>query len=71
MVELLLNAGADPNAVLRGEETPLMIAARTGRLEPVKALLNRGAHVNAKERRGQTALMWASAEGHAEVVECF
>jgi uncharacterized protein len=69
MFELLLGAGADPNAALHGDETPLMIAARTGRPGPVKSLLIRGAHVNAKERRGQTALMWASAEGNAEVVE--
>ena len=55
MVELLLDAGSDPNVALRGDETPLMIAARTGRLRPVNALLNRGAHVDAKERRGQTA----------------
>ncbi len=66
---MLLEAGADPNTTLRGDETALMTAARTGKLGPVKALLARGADVNAKERRGQTALMWAAAEGHAEVVE--
>ena len=32
MVELLLKAGADPNAALPGGETPLMTAARTGAL---------------------------------------
>src|SRR5262249_46610607 len=32
MVELLLEAGADPNTTLRGGETALMTAARTGRL---------------------------------------
>jgi ankyrin repeat protein len=68
MVVLLLDAGADPNAALRGGETPLMTAARTGRLGPVQALISRGADVNARERRGQTALMWAAAEGHDEVV---
>jgi len=69
MVGLLLEAGADPNTKLRGGETVLMTAARTGKLGPVKALLGRGADVNARERRGQTALMWAAAEGHAAVVE--
>ncbi len=66
---LLLDAGAGPNTKLRGGETALMTAARTGKLGPVQALIARGAEVNARERRGQTALMWAAAEGHAEVVE--
>jgi ankyrin repeat protein len=68
-VELLLERGASPNTTLRGGETALMTAARTGKPGPVAALLQRGADKNAKERRGQTALMWAAAEGHAEVVE--
>ena len=47
-----------------------MTAARTGKVDAVKALLAHGADVNAKEpRRGQTALMWAAAEGNVEVVE--
>ena len=70
MVELLLKAGADPNTALPGGETALMTAARTGKVDAVKALLAHGADVNAKEsRRGQTALMWAAAEGNVEVVE--
>src|SRR5436853_78069 len=50
-------------------ETPLLTAARTGRLGPVKALLARGADLNAREAKGQTALMWAAAEGHVEIVD--
>ncbi len=69
IVELLLEAGADPNTALPGGETALMTASRTGRLGPVKALLARGADVNAREHKGQTALMWAAAEGHVEVVD--
>ena len=61
--------GADPNTTLRGGETALMTAARTGRVGPVKALLDAGAKVDAKDRKGQTALMWAAADGHAAVVE--
>lgn len=68
MVELILERGADPNTTVRGGETVLMTAARTGKPGPVTALLARGAIVDAKERRGQTALMWAAADGHSEVV---
>ena len=35
MVELLLEHGADPNTTLRGGETVLMTAARTGQVGPV------------------------------------
>ena len=46
-----------------------MTAARTGRVEAVRALLAHGADVNAKEPlRGQTALMWAAAENNTDVV---
>ena len=70
MVELLLKAGAAPNAALPDGDTPLMTAARTGKIEAVQALLSHGAEVNAKEtERGQTALMWAAAEGNTAVVE--
>jgi ankyrin repeat protein len=70
MVELLLQAGADPNTALPGGETALMTAARTGKLDAVQALLSHGAGVRAKEgRRGQTPLMWAAAEGNVAVVE--
>jgi uncharacterized protein len=70
MIELLLNAGADPNTALPEGETALMNAARTGRLDAVRPLLARQADVDRKEEwRGQTALMWAAAEGHAPVVE--
>jgi ankyrin repeat protein len=68
IVDLLLDAGADPNTSLRGGETALMTAARTGRMGPVEALFAHGADVNAKEASQQTALMWAAAEGHADVV---
>jgi ankyrin repeat protein len=47
-----------------------MVAARTGRVETVRALLAHGADVDALEKaHDQTALMWAAANRHADVVQ--
>jgi ankyrin repeat protein len=70
MLELLLKAGANPDATQSEGETALMTAARTGIPAAVATLLAHGAEVNAKEAwRGQTALMWAAAEGHADAIQ--
>ena len=50
MIELLLDAGADPNVALPEGETALMTASRTGKVEAMRVLLARGAKVNVKER---------------------
>ena len=68
VAELLLRAGASPDAALLKGETPLMTAARGGYTDVVAALLARKAKVNARGPRGQTALMWAAAEGNTEAV---
>src|SRR5262245_8962293 len=63
VIERLLAAGADANAVLSGEPV-LMMAARAGNPDAVRALLSHGADPNVVEpSRGQTALMWAAAQG--------
>jgi ankyrin repeat protein len=68
IVDRLLAAGADPNAVAGGEPV-IMTAARSGNVDVVKSLLTRGANVNLKDSsRGQTALMWAVAYRHPAVV---
>jgi ankyrin repeat protein len=70
MVEMLLKAGANPNAALQNGETPVMTAAHSGNLEVVKLMIASKADLNAKEAsRGQTALMHAVAENHLDVVE--
>jgi len=70
MIAALLKAGADPNTSLPGEESVLMTAARTGKVDAVKVLIAHGADVKFKEsQRGQTALMWAAAEGNTAVVQ--
>lgn len=70
MIEKLLSAGEDANAVvLTHGETALMMAARSGSVEAVKVLLEHGAKVDTKEDLdGTTALMWAADENHAAVI---
>src|SRR6185436_5151339 len=69
LVELLLNAGANPNTRIATGETPLMTCASTGSADAVRALIARGADVNAKEpSQNQDALMWAASERHPNVV---
>src|ERR1041385_9037021 len=47
LLDRLVAAGADPNAPLtRSGDTALMMASRTGKVDPVRVLLDRGAKVN-------------------------
>jgi uncharacterized protein len=68
MLQRLIKAGADPNAVLTtAGDTALMMAARTGRVDAVRVLLEAGASANAQETwGGTTPLMWAVSEGHVD-----
>uniref|UniRef100_T1J4E4 Ankyrin repeat, SAM and basic leucine zipper domain-containing protein 1 n=1 Tax=Strigamia maritima TaxID=126957 RepID=T1J4E4_STRMM len=68
-VRHLLNAGAKINIVEKHEMTPLMFAAKTGKLEVVKLLIEGGADVNAKDSRGWQPLWWATNFGHGDVVK--
>jgi Ankyrin repeats (3 copies) len=47
-----------PSPVSRGE-TPLMIAARSGEIEAIKALIELGADPHLKDREGENAYGWA------------
>lgn len=62
LVEVLLDAGADPNSRDKDGLTPLMFAAGQGRLDLVKLLLARGADVNTKAAYGITAWQLATGE---------
>lgn len=69
MVRLLLGAKADPGSSDSTGETCLMMAARSGQPDIVKALLDKGAAVDARDPEfQQTALMVAARSGNAEIV---
>ena len=70
LIETLLKAGSDANAVKTNGTTPLMMAAASGHADAVQTLLAHGANVNAKESaHGQTALMFAAALNRAAVIK--
>ena len=67
-VRLLLDRGANVNAVTRRGWDALMFAAGRGYLEIVKLLLDSGCGVDASDNEtGWTALMWARKAGHLEI----
>jgi ankyrin repeat protein len=69
-IELLLNAGANPNTPIATGERPIMTCARTGHADAVRLLIAHGADVNGGEpTQNQTALMWAAAEQHPKVLQ--
>jgi ankyrin repeat protein len=55
-VKLLLEAGANPNALGPDGQSALHMAARDGKLEIVRALVEGGASLDLKNGEGQTAL---------------
>ena len=52
-----------------GQQTPLMLAAKAGKLEAMKALVEGGADVKLKAQDDTTLLMAAAGSGHVEVVK--
>ena len=58
LASLLLDYGADPNAIGEYRQTTLEMAVSTNNYELVKLLLDRGAKVNAKDRAS-----WESLQG--------
>jgi ankyrin repeat protein len=65
-VRVLLDKGADPNAISNGGATALMWA--TGDPAKVRLLLDRGANAHATTKDGDTALVTAARRGNVDVM---
>lgn len=64
MVELFLEAGANPNLPNNvGAETPLMMASSVNCTEVMEALIKAGANPNLPDHKGETSLHVASQHG--------
>jgi beta-lactamase regulating signal transducer with metallopeptidase domain/ankyrin repeat protein len=64
----LLDDGADVNAVVPGDGTPLLVAAREGHRTLVGLLLDRGADANIGVDGDGNALIMAAREGYRDIV---
>jgi len=61
-LQLLLEAGANPNVADEDRVTPLMVAAMKGNLEAVRLLVTHGADVMAVNAAGLTASQLAAGD---------
>ena len=68
-VELLLEYGAQPDALDGNKDTPLHWAAFKDNPECVRALLENGACPNARDYNNDTPLSWAAMKGNLESVK--
>lgn len=67
-VRLLLENGAEVDALNSDKETPLHIAAMKGHKAVLQILLDHGADVSAKNQAGEAALQVAARYGHEAIV---
>ena len=65
---MLLDAGADPNALNANKQSPLHIAALVQHTGIVKALLANGARIDLRDTDGDTPLICAQNKKNADIV---
>ncbi len=68
-VKLLLDHGADPNAIDREGYTPLHMAALQGHTHCLLLLMKRGGQVHTTSINGRTVLHCACLNGHADLIQ--
>jgi len=70
LIHMLVDAGADVNAIDRNDHSALFLSSMNGHGDCVEALLEHGAHVDHKQtHNGHTSLHAAAENGHNDVVE--
>jgi len=69
VVDLLIEAGFDPNAPDVQMVTPLHRAAEEGNIEKIKELLETGAQLGVKDIEGMTPVFFAIRGGHLETAK--
>lgn len=67
-ITALIDGGANVNASVTGDGSPLILAAREGHLPAVQLLLDRGADVNLGVIGDGNPLIMAAREGHLAIV---
>ena len=71
MVQVLLDAGADPDKTNYHRDTSLHMAAHNGDLDIAKMLLDGGAKIEMADKNGFTPLQIALWEGHEGALKLF
>lgn len=69
VLRLLLDAGANPNAVKNLGQSVFVSSVRHNDLEIIEALLNAGADINARDQDDKTALIIAIEWRHLDIIE--
>jgi len=66
---ILIDAGANVDALGHDDRTPLGVAANNGNLETLEFLISEGADVNHTEKHGVTAQRLAARQGYGYIIE--
>ena len=69
ILRLLIELGADINAVDEAGVTALMHATARGNVEAVRILVRNGADPKHKNRAGESAISWARERGYVKIVQ--
>ena len=67
--QLLLDHGAEPNALNRSHRTPVQLASELNRADVIRLLADAGADLNTQDKKGRTPLHRATYEGMVAAAE--